>query len=128
MKRNLPALLAFMLLVSACGSGGAPTPYELSPLPTPRTSYQVVGGTKYTAMVVVDPAASMDRKGLLAVGNYLCTTEQKCKVWFWDDIQKADTSYPVDADRQADVIAFYSFSFQEAMGVIEVYSLGDPRP
>jgi len=127
-KRHIPALLVFMLLLSACGSGGAPTPYELEPLPTPGISFQVVGSTKYNAMVVVDSAASKDREGLLEVGNYLCKTEQKCKVWFWDDIQKADTSFPVDEDQLADVVAFYSFSFSEAEGVIEVYTLGDPRP
>jgi hypothetical protein len=52
---------------------------------------------------------------------------QKCKVWFWDDIAKADTAYPVDADKQADIIAYYTYSWSEAAGVIEVYTLGDPR-
>lgn len=126
MKKLLPACLMILFLLSACGEAVA-TPYELAPHPTPVVGYQIVGSTKYTAMVVVNPQDNANREGLLYVGDYLCRTEQKCKVWFWDDIAKADTAYPVDADKQGDLIAYYNFSWSEAAGVIDVYTLGDPR-
>ena len=126
MKRLVPAILVIMFLLSACG-GSVATPYSLPPLATPAVGYQIVGSTKYTAMVVVDPQSNADRERLLYLGDYLCKEMQKCKVWFWDDIAKADTAYPVDADKQADLIAYYSFNYADWKGDLEVYTLGDPR-
>jgi len=127
MRKNILVFLATMILLSACGSSPVVTPYALEPRATPTVAYQIVGSTKYTCMVVVDPKSSTDREGLLRLGNYLCTEQQKCKVWFWDDINKADTSFPVDADKEQTLIAFYSFNFSNAEGEIKVYALGDAR-
>jgi hypothetical protein len=126
MRKTILVFLATMILLSACASA-TETPTGLEPRPTPTVAYQIVGSTKYTAMVVVDPKSSTDREGLLRLGNYLCAQEEKCKVWFWDDINKADTSYPVDPDKQETLIAFYSFNYANAEGEIKVYTLGDAR-
>ena len=127
MKKNILAFLGVMVLLSAC-AGPTPAPsYTIDQRPTPTVAYQIVGETKYTCMVVVDPASNADRKGLQRLGDYLCTERQKCKVWFWDDVTKADTSYPVDPDKKQTLIAYYNFDFQAAKGILEVYTLGDPR-
>jgi hypothetical protein len=132
MKKNILAFLATMILLSACASPTATaipteTPTGLEPRPTPTVAYQIVGSTKYTAMVVIDPKSSTDREGLLRLGNYLCAQQQICKVWFWDDINKADTSYPVDPDKEQTLIAFYSFDYSAWEGELKVYTLGDAR-
>ena len=125
MKKNILAFLVTMLLLSACG-GPVSTPYTLPPFPTPGVAYQIVGSTKYTAMVVVDPRSNTDRAGLLELGNYLCRALEKCKVWFWDDIAKADTAYPVDPDKEATLIAFYtSDRYTTYTSELKVYTLGD---
>jgi hypothetical protein len=132
MRKNILALLVTMLLLSACASPTptttiTPTQSGLEPRPTPKVAYQIVGSTKYTAMVVVDPGSNTDRAGLLRLGDYLCAELEKCKIWFWDDISKADTSYPVDPDKEQSLIAFYSFDFSAVEGVLKVYTLGDAR-
>lgn len=116
-----------MLLLSACATSPYPTPYIIEARPTPAVAYQIVGETKYTCMVVVDPGSNTDRAGLLAIGDYLCMELQKCKVWFWDDINKADASYPIDPDKEQTLIAFYNFDYQAWKGELELYTLGDPR-
>lgn len=125
MKKITPYLLTLFLLC-AC-SGPVATPYQLPPLPTPKVAYQIIGNTKYTCMVVVDPESRADRKGLQELGDYLCKDQGYCMIWFWDDIRKADASYPVDEDKQADLVAYYKFSFNDQKGLLEVYTLGDPR-
>jgi hypothetical protein len=126
MKKYLFACLATMLLLGACASPTT-TPVALEPRATPTVAYQIVGSTKYTCMVVVDPKSSTDREGLRRLGDYLCFEQQKCKVWFWDDINKADTSYPIDPDKEQTLIAFYSFNYSDWAGEVEVYTLGDER-
>jgi hypothetical protein len=126
MRKNILAFLATMFLFTACASSSS-TPYVLPPLPTPPVAYQIVGSTKYTAMVVVDPKSNTDRAGLMELGNYLCSELDKCKVWFWDDINKADTSYPVDPDKEQTLIAFYAFNYADWKGELKVYTLGDAR-
>ena len=118
-----------MILLSACGISPATTstPYILDARPTPTLAYQIIGSTKYTAMVLVDPASNTDRAGLQGIGDYLCAEHEKCKVWFWDDINTADATYPVDPDKEQFVIAYYNFSWQEWDSTLKVYTLGDPR-
>jgi hypothetical protein len=126
MKKVVLLCLATGLIITAC-SGPSATPYALEPRATPHVAYQIVGSTKNTAMVVVDPGSNTDRVGLLELGDYLCAELGKCMVWFWDDINKADTSYPVDPDKEQTLIAFYSFDFNAQKGVLKVYTLGDAR-
>lgn len=95
--------------------------------PTPALAYQIIGGTNYTAMVVVDPASNTDRTGLLAIGYYLCNVQDKCRVWFWDDINKADPTYPIDPEKEPYIIAFFSMFFRDWDQNIKMYTLGDPR-
>lgn len=114
------------VLLSACSSPTS-TPYFLEARPTPKVDYQIVGSTKYTAMVVVDPKSNTDRAGLLQIGNYLCSEFDKCKVWFWDDIKKADTSYPIDPDKEETLIAAYAFNYSDWNGELKVFTLGDAR-
>jgi hypothetical protein len=129
MKKNIFTFLATMLLLSACGNAPAPipTPSGLEERPTPTVAYQIIGSTKYTAMVVVDPASNTDRAGLLEIGDYLCAEHEKCKVWFWDDINKADATYPIDPENEQYLIAYYKFDWQVYASEIKVYTLGDPR-
>ena len=119
MKKNILAFLAIMILLSACASPIS-TPYVIEARPTPTVAYQIIGETKYTCMVLVDPASNTDRAGLLAIGDYLCMELQKCKVWFWDDINQADASYPIDPDKEQTLIAFYNFDYQAWKGVLKV--------
>ena len=127
MKKNILAFLVTMVLLSACGRSPTPTQYALEPRPTPDVNYQIVGSTKNTCMVVVDPKDNKDRAGLQEIGDYLCMESQKCKVWFWDDINKADTSFPVDPDKEQALIAFYNFNYSAWAGELKVYTLGDER-
>ena len=127
MKKSLFAFLASMILLGACASPEKATPFVLEPRPTPTVAYQIVGSTKNTFMVVVDPKSNTDREGLQSLGEYLCSEMGNCWVWFWDDINKADTSFPVDPDKEQTLIAFYSFSFTEWAGELKVYTLGDER-
>ena len=126
MRKNILAFLVTMVLLSACASPTS-TPYVIEARPTPTVDYQIIGETKYTCMILVDPKSNTDRAGLLAIGDYLCLESQKCKIWFWDDINKADAIYPVDPEKEEGLIAYYNFDFQAAQGVLEVYTLGDPR-
>ena len=126
MKKSLFVFLTAMILLSACGSP-ATTPVALEPRATPTVAYQIVGSTKYTCMVVVDPKSSTDREGLLRLGDYLCFEQQKCKVWFWDDINTADLSYPIDPEKEQFVIAYYDFDWHNWASTLKVYTLGDPR-
>ncbi|RJP47377.1 MAG: hypothetical protein C4583_16805 [Anaerolineaceae bacterium] len=126
MKKNLFIVLVAMILLSACG-GPAATPNALEPRATPTVAYQVVGSTKNTFMVVVDPKSRADREGLQKLGDYLCSDMPNCRVWFWDDINKADTSYPLDPDKEETLIAYYTFSFAEWKSELKVYTLGDER-
>ena len=126
MKKSLFVFLATMILLGACASP-ATTSVTFEPRATPAVSYQVVGSTKNTFMVVVDPKSRTDREGLLKLAEYLCSQLPDCWVWFWDDIHQADTSYPVDPDKEETLIAFYRFSFAEWAGELKVYTLGDER-
>ena len=49
----------------------------------------------------------------------------RCMVWYWDDISKADTSYPVDPDKEETLIATYVFDFLEFKSTLKVFTLGD---
>ena len=98
--KSFIAFLVTLFLLAGC-SNQAPTPYPtIEPTPTLSTGYQVVGSTKNTYMVVVDPMDNMNREGLQSIGKRLCQSTIRCKVWFWDDISKADTAYPVDPDKE----------------------------
>ena len=130
MRKNILAFLATMLLLSACAAGpasSAPTPSGYEARSTPTLAYQIIGGTKYTSMVLVDPTSNTDRAGFQKIGDYLCTEFEKCKVWFWDDINTADLSYPIDPDKEQFVIAYYNFDWQLSDSELKVYTLGDPR-
>jgi hypothetical protein len=126
MKKSLFVFLAAMILLSGCASPGA-TSVVIEPRATPTVAYQVVGSTMKTFMVVVDPKSRTDREGLLKLAEYLCSEVPDCWVWFWDDINKADTSYPVDPDKEETSIAYYTFSWAEWSGELKVYTLGDER-
>jgi hypothetical protein len=77
-------------------------------------------------MVVVDPKDRADRAGLQNVGDYLCTQRFTiCIVWFWDDINNAATTYPVDPARQQTAIALYTHDGQSYKSTLVVYTLGD---
>ena len=78
-------------------------------------------------MVVVDPEFNADREALLELGDYLYKSEGKSKVWFWDDINKADSSYPIDPQKEPFIIAYYNVFFNDWDAKIKVYTLGDPR-
>lgn len=126
MKRNLLTLLMAVFLLSACTGG--PTPYpSLEPEPTLTIDYQIVGSTKNTYMVVINPEDNADRDGLKEIGVRLCQNSVKCKVWFWDDVNKADTSYPVDADKEQTLIAEYTSDLYTATSELKVFTLGDTR-
>jgi hypothetical protein len=128
MKKTLLLCLSAMILITACSSAATSTPtpeYGLPPLPTPTIDYQVVGSTKNTYMVVVDPQSSTDRTGLQAICDYLCKEHAICRIWFWDDINKADTSYPVDPDKEGSLIAAYTLNLFQAENKLVVYTLGD---
>ena len=126
MKKNLLTFLMAAFLLSACMEG--PTPYpSLEPEPTLTIGYQVVGNTKNTYMVVVNPADNADRYGLKEIGMRLCQNSIKCKVWFWDDVNKADTSFPVDADKEQTMIAEYTSDLYAGTSELKVFTLGDPR-
>ena len=125
MKKFALICLAAGLLLSACSSPTS-TPYELEPVPTPQVEYQIVGSTKNTYMVVVEPESSMDRAGLEAISRYLCPNfGARCMVWFWDDINKADTSFPLDTDKEKALIAYYYTDPAAYNGTLLVYALGD---
>jgi hypothetical protein len=126
MKKILFTFLATMFLLSACASPTS-TPYTLEPLPTLTINYQIVGSTKNTYMVVVNPESNTDRVGLRAISERLCQDIAKCKVWFWDDINKADTSYPIDPDKEQSLIAYYNTDLYSATSELKVYTLGDER-
>ena len=126
MKINLFTFLMAVFLLSSCAEG--PTPYPtLEPQPTLTIDYQIVGSTKNTYMVVVNPEDNANRAGLKEIGVRLCQNSIKCKVWFWDDINKADTSYPVDPDKEQTLIAEYTSDLYTATSELKVFTLGDPR-
>ena len=130
MRKNIFTCLVVVLLLSACGANPVsfvPTPTAYVGFPTPTVAYQMIGSTKYTAMVVVDPASNTDRTGLLDIGYYLCNVHEKCKVWFWDDINKADPTYPIDEEKEPYLIAYFNMFFRDWDQNIKMYILGDPR-
>jgi hypothetical protein len=122
-KMNLClALLCF--LVAACTS--TPTPENTPPpSPTPRVEYQIVGRTKNIYMVVVDPKSSTDREGLQELSDQLCIDHANCKIWYWDDIQKADTTYPVDPANEKTVIAVFTLDVVKGRRDLVIFALGD---
>jgi hypothetical protein len=126
MKKKILLCLAVLFLVTACSSASTPTP-EATPLPypTPSIKYQVVGKTMSTYMVVVDPKSSTDREGLQELSDYLCVDRWVCLIWYWDDVNKADTSYPVDPANEQTLIAKYSFDAVKNERGLVVYALGD---
>jgi hypothetical protein len=126
MRKNILAFLVTIFLLTACASQPS-TPYALPPLPTPSIEYQIVGSTKNTYMVVVSPESNKDRAGLQKLADYLHTNFGRTIIWFWDDINKADTSYPVDPDKEQTLIAKYTFDFLAYEGVLKVFTLGDAR-
>jgi hypothetical protein len=125
MRINLLTFLMSIFLLSACAG---PTPYPtLEPQPTLTIEYQIVGNTKNTYMVVVNPKDNADRVRLHEIGLRLCQSSVKCKVWFWDDINKADTSYPVDPDKEQTLIAEYTSDLYTQSSELKVFTLGDAR-
>lgn len=125
MRKNILAFLVTMVLLSACAG---PTQYPmLEPQPTLTIEYQIVGSTKNTYMVVVDPKDNADRVRLHEIGFRLCQNSVKCKVWFWDDINKADTSYPLDPDKEQTLIAEYTSDLYTQSSELKVFTLGDAR-
>jgi hypothetical protein len=125
MRKNLLVFLVTIVLLSACAG---PTPYPtLEPQPTLAIEYQVVGSTKNTYMVVVNPVDNAKRDRLEEIGVRLCQSTIKCKVWFWDDINKADTSYPVDPDKEQTLIAEYTSDLYTQSSELKVFTLGDAR-
>ena len=129
MRKNILAFLATMILLSACAASptSTPTPSGFEARPTPTLAYQIIGGTKFTSMVLVDPRNNTDRAGFQAIGDYLCIEFEKCKVWFWDNINTADLSYPIDPEKEQFVIAYYDFDWHAWASTLKVYTLGDPR-
>jgi len=125
--KTIFVILVTVLLLSACSSPASTTYFELEAQPTLTIDYQVVGSTQSTFMVVVNPKDNADRSGLSSIGLRLCDQTIKCKVWFWDDITKADTSYPVDPDREAALIAVYTSDIYAGSSDIKVFALGDER-
>jgi hypothetical protein len=127
MKKYLLLCLAVLFLITACSSADASpsTPTPEYGVPRPTIDYQVVGGTNNSYMVVVDPQDNTDRAGLQAIGDYLCSQHIKCMIWFWDDINQADTTYPVDPDKEQAVIAAYTFDLYQGESKLVVYTLGD---
>jgi hypothetical protein len=126
MKKNMLLCLAGIFLISACSSTSTPAPEDTPPAaPTPSIGYQVVGNTMNTFMVVVDPKRSTDREGLLELSKYLCTEHPNCRIWYWDDINKADTSYPIDPSYEQSLIAVFTFDEWNNKQDLVVYTLGD---
>lgn len=123
MNRKLLLGLVVIFLISACSSSPE---YTVSSPQALSIDYQVVGSTKNTFMVVVDPKNNKDREGLLKVSKRLCEEVARCKVWFWDDMTKADTSYPVDPDKEQTLIAvFTSDRYTTYVSELRVFTLGD---
>ena len=71
MIKNLPVFLVTVFLLGACASPSN-TPVAIEARATPTVGYQVVGSTKNTFMVVVDPETTRNRQGLQQIGDYLC--------------------------------------------------------
>ena len=126
MRKIVITFLVSMVLLGACASP-TNTPIAIEARATPSVSYQVVGSTKNTFMVVVNHADNQNRQGLQQIGDYLCQGFGRCMVWYWDDISKADTSYPVDPDKEETLIATYVFDFVEFESTLKVFTLGDER-
>ena len=127
MIKNLLVFLVTIFLLGAC-SNPAPSSYvEIEALPTLSIDYQVVESTKSSFMVVVDPKDNANREALRTIGVRLCDGAIKCKVWFWDDITKADTSFPLDPDKEATMIAVYTSDLYTSTDDLKVFALGDER-
>jgi hypothetical protein len=129
-KKIMLSCLALVFLTTACLNMGNPQPTPTleglpPPLPTPSVDYQVVGSTKSSFLVVVDPESSTDRQGIQTLSDYLCADLYICMIWFWDDINKASTTYPVDASHQQTCIAFFKREMGTAQSKLLVYTLGD---
>jgi hypothetical protein len=125
MRKIMLLCLATGLLITACSSATqAPTPTVPS-MPTPSIDYQIVGKTKYYYMVVVDPKSNTDRKGLQSIGDYLCSGYGFTGIWFWDDINKAATSYPLTPSNEQALIAVYTIDPMTLDSKLLVYTLGD---
>lgn len=123
--KNVFMFLVTVLVLGAC-SNPAPTSYiELEAVPTLAIDYQVVESTKSSFMVVVNPKDNANREGLHSIGVRLCEGAIKCKVWFWDDITKADTSFPLDPDKEATMIAVYTSDLYTSSDDLKVFALGD---
>ena len=126
MKKTTIFLMT-VLLLGAC-SNTAPTSYiEIEAQPTLSIDYQVVESTKSSFMVVVNPKDNANREALHSIGVRLCEGAIKCKVWFWDDITKADTSFPLDPDKEATLIAVYTSDLYTSSSELRVFTLGDEK-
>jgi putative hemolysin len=128
MRKIMLLCLATVYLITACSSATqAPTPSEIPvpSAPTPSIDYQIVGKTKNYYMVVVNPKSSTDRKGLQSIADYLCNPYGFIGIWFWDDINKAATSYPLTPDNEQALIAKYTIDLMTQDGKLLVYTLGD---
>jgi hypothetical protein len=126
MKKMMLFCLVILFMVSACAPKATPTPEATFPTqPTPSVPYQVVGKTLSTYMVVVDPQTATNREALQKLSDYLCIDHWVCIIWYWDDIQKADTSYPIDpANEQTCVAKYMADATTNEKGLV-VYALGD---
>jgi hypothetical protein len=126
MKKVSLLCITTVLMITACSSPTPSASPTLPPIPTPSIDYQIVGSTLHVYLVVVDPKSNTDRKGLQGISEYLCSINYgKCAIWFWDDINKAGTSYPIDSDKKQAAIATYSYDPFMSDRKLVVYTLGD---
>jgi hypothetical protein len=128
MNKVLLSCLTTVLLITACSSTPEPTATATAELavPTPPIAYQIGGRTKNTFRVVVDPENNTDRAGLQKISSHLCDQIfSLCIIWFWDDINKAATTYPIEPEYEQTAIAMYSFDPWTYEGGLLVYTLGD---
>ena len=75
--------------------------------------------------IVVDKSSNKDRAGLQSVADYLCNEKTFCSIYFWDDINKAATGYPISSAQDNAIIATYIYNESTGFEELLVYTLGD---